>query len=77
MSNIYEWLNIEKNRFYRIVIEKDGANDIILNHKWGSCNSNRGGKKNISVQTEAEMQDFIKKMLKRRKVRGYELITKH
>ncbi|MCF1193167.1 WGR domain-containing protein [Mangrovimonas sp. AS39] len=75
MSNIYQWLNREKSRYYTIAIEKYATGNIILNHRWGGCNSNRGGKKNILVQTEEEVQKFISKMMKRRKSRGYELIT--
>jgi hypothetical protein len=41
---------------------------------WGGCYSNRGGKKNIFVRTEEEMNSFIIKMMKRRKSRGYELL---
>jgi len=74
MPNIYEWLNREKSRYYKIAVKPD-ANGIILNHDWGSCNSNRGGKKNIFVQTEEDVQKFIGKMMKRRKSRGYELIA--
>lgn len=75
MPNVYEWLNREKARYYKITVEKDGTNDIVLNHRWGGCNSNRGGRKNILVQTEEEVKAFISKMIKRRKSRGYELIA--
>ncbi len=75
MHNIYEWLNKEKSRFYKITIEKNGNNDIVLNHKWGGCYSNRGGRKNIYVQTDDEAKIFISRMMKRRKSRGYELIA--
>jgi predicted DNA-binding WGR domain protein len=75
MPNVYEWLNREKARYYKITVEKDGTNDIVLNHRWGGCNSNRGGRKNILVQTEEEVKKFIDKMIKRRKSRGYELIA--
>ncbi len=75
MTNTYNWLNHAKSRFYTITVEKDGTNNIVLNYRWGGCNSNRGGKKNISVQTQDEAQDYINKMIKRRKSRGYELIT--
>lgn len=75
MYNFYQWLNKEKSRYYTITIELDGTNTIILNHSWGGCNSNRGGKKNLFVQTREEAQKIIMKMIKRRKSRGYELIT--
>lgn len=72
--NIYKWFNKEKSRFYTIEVRKNGFDHIILNYRWGSCNSNRGGKKNILVQTEEEVLHHIDKMMKRRRSRGYELI---
>lgn len=75
MVKTYEWLNREKSRFYRITIEKNGFRDIVLHFRWGGCNSNRGGKKNVLMQTEEEAQTFIGQMMKRRKSRGYELIA--
>lgn len=75
MSNIYKWLNKEKSRFYTISIQKHHDNEIILSHSWGSCTSNRGGKKNLFVSSEEEMTKFMFKMMKRRKSHGYELIA--
>lgn len=75
MTNTYKWLNHAKSRYYTITVDKDGTNNIVLNYRWGGCNSNRGGKKNLSVQTKEEAQSYIDKMIKRRKSRGYELIT--
>jgi len=75
MVKTYEWLNREKARYYRITIQKNGVRDIVLNYCWGGCNSNRGGKKNIFVQTEEEVQKFITLMMKRRRTRGYDLVS--
>lgn len=75
MLNCYEWLNKEKSRYYTITVEKDGTHNIVLNHRWGGCNSNRGGRKNIYVQSTEEMRQLLIKMMKRRKSRGYELIS--
>lgn len=75
MSNIYKWLNKEKSRYYTIAVQAQHSNEIVLSHSWGGCNSKRGGNKNLFVQTEEEAQKLIAKMLKRRKTRGYELIT--
>ncbi len=72
---IYKWLHHEKDRYYRIVVNKYKSDKIILDYDWGGCKSNRGGRKNISVTTEEEVQLYINKMMKRRKSRGYELIT--
>lgn len=75
MVKTYEWLNREKSRFYRITIEKNGFHDIRLDFRWGGCNSNRGGKKNVCVQSEEEARKHIGYMMKRRKSRGYELVA--
>ncbi len=77
MVTTYEWLNIEKSRYYKIVVEKKGQSSFVLNYLWGGCNSNRGGKKNILVQTKEEAQVFIIDMMKRRKSRGYQLISQN
>lgn len=74
MLKNYKWLNHAKSRYYTITVDKDGTN-IVLNYRWGGRNSNRGGKKYLSVQTKEEAQSYIDKMMKRRKSRGYELIT--
>ena len=75
MVKTYEWLNKEKSRYYIITIQQHDTSKILLNYQWGGCNSNRGGKKNLFVQSEEEMQKFISKMMKRRKSRGYELVA--
>ncbi len=74
MYEHYEWLHHEKARYYKIAIQL-AENGIILNHDWGSCKSNRGGNKNLLVQTEEDVHLFINKMMKRRKSRGYELVA--
>ena len=75
MTNTYQWLNKEKSRYYHITVQKSEASYLILNHKWGGCHSNRGGKKEIPVENFDEAQTYINKMIKRRKSRGYELIS--
>lgn len=72
--NIYKWLNREKSRFFTIEV-KDGTNNIDLDHHWGSCNTNHGGSKKVSLTSQEEVQGYIAKMMKRRRSRGYELIT--
>ena len=80
--NVYEWINTTKGRYYSITIRRRHSGKIILDYKWGGCNSNRGGQKNIEVYTDKEAHEHIVKMMKRRKGRGYDLIfplsrTKH
>lgn len=71
----YQWLNSAKERFYRIEVQKNDNQGMVLNYKWGSCNTNRGGKKNVFVSGEEEAHKTIQKMMKRRKSRGYELVN--
>jgi hypothetical protein len=75
MAKVYEWINTEKLRYYTITLLKDEVNANVLYYQWGSCVSNRGGKKEIRVQSEEEAQEYIDKMKKRRKIRGYFLIN--
>ena len=75
MQTIYKWLNREKARYYTITVQKDLFGEIIINYCWGGCNSNRGGNKSALVQTQEKAQELINKMIKRRKSRGYELIS--
>lgn len=90
-TNIYKWLNSEKSRYFTITTyrglksngtktyAKESYNDITnvicMIYDWGSCHSNRGGKKIVIAKTIEEANDNINKMMKRRKSRGYELIT--
>jgi len=73
MHEIYEWLNVEKSRYYKITVKNYESSNIIFDFCWGGCNSNRGGK--MVVNTKEEAQEFITKMMKRRKSRGYKFIT--
>lgn len=75
MSKIYEWLNKEKSRFYKVSIEKDDQKGFALKHSWGGCYSNRVGSKYVAMQTEEDTKRYLAYMVKRRKSRGYELLT--
>lgn len=75
ISNIYQWINKEKSRYYTIAIQNLSLNKIVLNYSWGGCNSNRGGKKTILAKSDSELQAIVDCMMKRRKSRGYILIT--
>jgi predicted DNA-binding WGR domain protein len=71
----YQWINRAKDRFYQITVKQNGFTNIVLDYHWGSCNSNRGGQKSISLCSEEEAKKTIEGMMKRRKSRGYELIA--
>jgi predicted DNA-binding WGR domain protein len=75
ISSVYEWLNEEKSRYYKITVHKQSPHVIILNYAWGSCNSNRGGQKNILVGNDDEAHSRVLNMMKRRKSRGYQLVA--
>lgn len=75
MVKIYEWLNREKDRYYKIIVNRYNSDKIVLNYAWGGCKSNRGGRKDICVTTEEEVHQCIHQMMKRRRSRGYELVT--
>ncbi len=71
---IYQWINKAKERFYKVEI-KENKDTLVIDYQWGSCISNRGGKKNVFVSSQDEAQKTIEQMMKRRKSRGYELIS--
>lgn len=71
---IYNWINDSKKRFYKITLEVQGNDLVAVRYNWGSCVSRRGGIKN-DLCTRQEAESVIEKMLKRRKSRGYQLIT--
>jgi len=71
---IYRWLNREKSRYYTIAIQQNDSS-ISMYYAWGGINSNRGGTKNIFVESIEEAQKHIMHMIKRRKSRGYELLS--
>lgn len=75
MSSIYKWLNEEKSRYYTVTVQKEFSNQIVMNYSWGSCNSKRGGTKNIFLCSYEEVIEKINKLMKRRKSRGYQLIS--
>lgn len=71
---IYQWHHSKKDRFYKLAIQED-LNQYRLDYSWGSCTSNRGGKKNLFLSSKEEAQKTVILMMKRRKSRGYELLT--
>lgn len=71
----YHWLNRAKERFYQITVKQNGITNFRIDYRWGSCNTNRGGRKVVSIPSQEEAKKTIEQMMKRRKSRGYELIT--
>jgi hypothetical protein len=75
MVKIYKWINRDKSRYYIITVQKDGGYNIIIQCLWGGDNSNWIGNKNVILQSEEEVQSFLRDMTNRRRKRGYDLIT--
>jgi hypothetical protein len=73
--SVYQWINKEKSRYFTIIVKKEAQSEIVLKHSWGGIHSNRGGKKDLLVHSEDEMQRCITNMMKRRKSRGYEIVS--
>lgn len=69
---VYQWLNIQKKRFYKITINPNKDN-FLLDYHWGSYITKRGGRKGVMLKSEEEVNNTISDMMKRRKIRGYEL----
>lgn len=62
-------------RFYRVIIQKDLLNDWILTCIWGGRSNRLGNFKHITLKSLEHGFQFVDLMMKRRKQRGYELLT--
>ena len=71
---IYQWTNDTKNRYYKITIEGQGNDLVAINYRWGSCITRRGGNKK-DLCTREEAKKVIDQMIRRRKSRGYKLVS--
>jgi|GEM_PF-2122290 hypothetical protein len=74
MQSHYYWLNKEKARYYKIIIQKDMLNDWILTCVWGGINSRLGNHSHTMLNSIDDAALYIENMLKKRKKHGYELI---
>jgi predicted DNA-binding WGR domain protein len=69
----YIWLNKNKGRYYKIIIQKDMLDDLILTCVWGSLNNKLGNYTHTVLQNLQDASDFIEGMKARRAKRGYVL----
>jgi len=71
---MYKWFNKEKARYYSLTVNESEEN-FVLKYEWGSCRTNRGGRKEIKVESKKEAFNHITKLMKRRRSRGYDLVA--
>ena len=75
MVEDYVWFNNVTLRYYRMSVQKDMLNEIVVTYTWSGRCSKKGGKKHICVSSQEEVKRHITYMLNRRNKRGYTLIT--
>lgn len=68
---LIKWLRPVNKRYYYAYLEQDLLGDLIVTQKWGGIGSRKGGHKLYYCATKEQAQQYIKKLAKRRKQRGY------
>lgn len=75
MNNIYcKWLNTKNGRYYKIILQKDMLNDLIMTCIWGGSNSKLGNYSHTVVNSIKDAKKFISNMDARRTKRGYQRV---
>ncbi|MCC8417246.1 MAG: WGR domain-containing protein [Rickettsia endosymbiont of Bryobia graminum] len=66
---------IKDYKYYRLSLQNNlfGTTDVICS--WGSIISNQNGFKVISCQTQEDIETAVQYIIKRRKARGYTLLS--
>jgi hypothetical protein len=65
------WINLEKRRYYRTVVQRDLLGDWTLVRSWGSLDSHRGQVRTELVSSYERCLKVIGDIDKRRAYRGY------
>lgn len=69
----HRWVNPQNQRYYSADLEQDLFGEWVLNCRWGSLRSQRGGVKITAVQSWEEGRAMIDALAKRRCKRGYQI----
>lgn len=69
------WINQEKRRFYRVVVQKDLLGDLVLIRYWGSLDSSLGGTKTELVKGD-DIDGLLLEIDKLRTRKGYVSVDK-
>jgi predicted DNA-binding WGR domain protein len=75
MKKKYVWINEEKSRYYKIILQKDMLGDLILTSVWGGIYSNLGNYKHTLFYNINDADNFINQMMTHRSKRGYILLN--
>ncbi len=65
------WINPEKARYYRVVLEQDLFGDWSLIACWGALHSRRGGIRVTALASLDAGVEALDEIAKRRRQRGY------
>ena len=68
------WINAEKARYYRVVLEKDLFGTWSLIACWGSLHSRRGGMRVTALASLDAGVAALEGIAKRRRQRGYMIV---
>jgi predicted DNA-binding WGR domain protein len=65
------WINMEKRRYYRAVVQLDLFGDLTITRSWGSLDNNRGQVRTETINTYDQGKKIMGDIEKRRNYRGY------
>lgn len=71
----HRWINPDNQRYYTAQLVQDIFGDWTLVACWGGLHSKRGGMRITQVASHDQGQQEIKKIAKRRRQRGYEVLV--
>jgi hypothetical protein len=69
------WLNMEKRRYYRAVVQRDLFGDWTITRSWGSLDSHRGQVRTELVASYEHCLIVMSDTEKRRVYRGYRSVN--
>jgi hypothetical protein len=65
------WVNVEKNRYYRIFLTRDLLGDWLVTKSWGSLSNASGRVTHVACLSLDEAKKMIEKIAQTRLRRGY------
>ena len=69
-----QWRWQSNDRYYMAMMHRDLLGDLLISCYYGGLNSRLGNTKVYHIHNEAEGQDLIKALHKRRVAHGYHLV---
>jgi hypothetical protein len=68
------WVNLEKRRYYRVIIQRDLLSDWTITRSWGSLDNKRGQLRSELINSDQNNMKLIEQIDKRREYRGYKRV---